>query len=376
MRLRVAVNRMKYFKTASILKPRTLFRLSQELEKEEVVIYWDYRDSLSEEQIKLIEEKGSEAFFEIENELWDFNLDYIYELQYEKLKEKLTELEYSDFKKTFLENAKKEAEKEAEKHIPWLFNDLDDKDELLEYIKAGFYNKILDELRIYLEEYINVNLNLEQLINNTYYEKYFQIYIYASEFNRELIKEYGINIDIDCIEYSFAVNSIGELIETIDKMNNSTHVEIEFSLDNEITGNSDMYIVTIPVKDIVVSDYLDDADIEASEAKFLNLETEIREKERILEEILSNAPIIGETAEQETAKVLFTLPLPINDGAEYSEMYIIECELDQSSQEFILFGYINGEWREKVVKKEYLFEHAHPCNDCIITADCEIKTAA
>jgi len=52
-------------------------KIAEEIEKEKSLeIYWDYRDRLSDEQIiKIIKE--DDGLNEIENELYDFNLDYI-----------------------------------------------------------------------------------------------------------------------------------------------------------------------------------------------------------------------------------------------------------------------------------------------------------
>lgn len=58
-------------------------------------IYWDYRDQLSLEQVKKLME-SKEALSDIENELWEYNSHYIWELEtrlIEEMKKEFPELE-------------------------------------------------------------------------------------------------------------------------------------------------------------------------------------------------------------------------------------------------------------------------------------------
>jgi len=60
--------------------------------------YWNYRDTLSKEQISNMM-KSEEAFFELENEIWENSIDYISELENDlinNMKEEFDELEIFD----------------------------------------------------------------------------------------------------------------------------------------------------------------------------------------------------------------------------------------------------------------------------------------
>lgn len=62
-----------------IIKPIEINKIADELEKSgNLEMYWDYRDSLTEEQlIKIITDE--DYLWEVENELQDYNSSYIYE---------------------------------------------------------------------------------------------------------------------------------------------------------------------------------------------------------------------------------------------------------------------------------------------------------
>ena len=88
-----------------------------------IVMYWDYRDSLSLEQVDKI--MGSqEAYYELENDLWENNFDYTTELEVNLLKEMQEE-----------------------------FSELEDLD--------------VYDLREEFMEYVSIDFNMEQLLRNT-----------------------------------------------------------------------------------------------------------------------------------------------------------------------------------------------------------------
>lgn len=65
------------------------------LENNPISIYWDYRTELSLEQVEKIM-TSQEEYYNVENELWENNIDYIFDLQCELLnnmKEEFPELE-------------------------------------------------------------------------------------------------------------------------------------------------------------------------------------------------------------------------------------------------------------------------------------------
>lgn len=92
------------------------------IENNQPEVYWDYRDELSKEQIeKLLE--SEEALFDIANELWEYNLDYICQMESQLI---------ADIQKEF---------------------DLEDED--------------IDELEDKFRDYIHVDLNFDYLLKNT-----------------------------------------------------------------------------------------------------------------------------------------------------------------------------------------------------------------
>lgn len=82
------------------METETIFELSEslkneiisEIEKNQPEMYWDYNDGLSKENIEKIfsEENGLN---ELENELWELNIDYICDLEAERCKELISEFE-------------------------------------------------------------------------------------------------------------------------------------------------------------------------------------------------------------------------------------------------------------------------------------------
>lgn len=74
-------------------------------------IYFDYRDKLSLEQIdKLME--SEEAYYDLENEIWEWNLDYICQLERELIEEmkneipEIAEIELEDLREEFADYIK------------------------------------------------------------------------------------------------------------------------------------------------------------------------------------------------------------------------------------------------------------------------------
>ena len=74
-----------------------------------IVIYYDYRDQLSLEQIEKL--MGSdEAYFELQDSIWENSIDYICDLEYELLGnmkeefEELEEFEVSELREEFLDH--------------------------------------------------------------------------------------------------------------------------------------------------------------------------------------------------------------------------------------------------------------------------------
>lgn len=125
-------------KAEAELSKNLLSKIKEELKTmKNPEIYWDYRDELGEEQITKILE-SPEGLNDVENEIFDMNVDHVYDLEIEHLKEAL-----SSFKEELCEELGIEDE-----------DDLD-------------LEEIAKELRDELLDYVSVDYNIKDLIRNT-----------------------------------------------------------------------------------------------------------------------------------------------------------------------------------------------------------------
>jgi len=116
--------------TNTNLSPTLLNLINVNLAKDKIDIYCNYNDELSKEQITLILEGQSNEVF---NELFDNNTDYIYDLEIE-----------------YITNILNELSEEIESEI----GEFDAKE-------------LATELRDEVLDYLNVDMNVKQLIRNT-----------------------------------------------------------------------------------------------------------------------------------------------------------------------------------------------------------------
>jgi len=78
------------------------------LKNNPITLYWDYRESLSLEQIEKLM-KSQNDYYELENNSWERNIDYIYDLECQLLEEmkneipELEEFETSELREEFLD---------------------------------------------------------------------------------------------------------------------------------------------------------------------------------------------------------------------------------------------------------------------------------
>lgn len=117
-------------------------RIIKELESDPQEIYWDYRDSLSEEQVQKIFD-DPDNLWEIEDDIYMNNLDYIFDLESELIKEVIA---------TFIDEIAEELE---------YVDDYGDERE--EYFKSFAYDDLFDDMK----DYVCVNTNIDDLIRNT-----------------------------------------------------------------------------------------------------------------------------------------------------------------------------------------------------------------
>ncbi len=113
----------------------TTLKISKELEAKIIKylkdnpnrIFWGYRDELSNEHIRMILEERN-GLFDVENQIYHYNLDYIFDLENEQIKNVIKEFEYELTK------------------------------------ELGSIDDIEVELREYFLDYLYVDINLDELI--------------------------------------------------------------------------------------------------------------------------------------------------------------------------------------------------------------------
>lgn len=117
-------------KTIAGISSRLFNRMAKDVEKLELELFWDYNQSLSEDQIKLIVE---DKFYKVQDSIWEMNTDTIFDMENDAIKGVISEYQ-----------------EQIEKEDP-AFTD-DDTSELV------------TQLRDYCP---GVDVNMKQLISNT-----------------------------------------------------------------------------------------------------------------------------------------------------------------------------------------------------------------
>jgi hypothetical protein len=195
-----------------------------------VDMYWDYRDELSNEQTDKILEEGFDGYNEIENELYEHNYDYIRDTIFETVKENIfSEIQISWLDQDYLDLL-------AQEDV-----DIENIDEIKEYIEEQYDD--MEEMYETAKEYIDFNMNMDDLISNTSQEIVLEITLNAyiglhdsADKDLEIQSEdpfrfqdrSWIDSSIENYAYSDAGNDIkvyvrigkldSELIETINKI--------------------------------------------------------------------------------------------------------------------------------------------------------------
>jgi len=147
------------------------------LEKNPPEMYWDRNSDLSNEQVEKII-SSEDGIHEVSNELYDMNIDYIFDQEEEAIKELIGRFKLAD---TDDENY--------------------DEDELVKELKDEF------------QEYIHVDMNIEQLIRNTHRPKITLNTDYSldeNEFNRI---EYS-NVEMILDLFNINPKTFGELLRS------------------------------------------------------------------------------------------------------------------------------------------------------------------
>jgi len=79
-------------KTISELSEGLKNEIIAEIKKNQPEIYWDYRDEMSKENIDKIF-SSEDGLNDVENEIWDLNIDYVCDLEHERCKDLISESE-------------------------------------------------------------------------------------------------------------------------------------------------------------------------------------------------------------------------------------------------------------------------------------------
>ena len=113
-------------------------KIIKEIQDNQPTIYWDYNDSLSEDQINTILTK-KEGIMDVENEIWEMNIDYICDLERETIKNALGQFENELRDK--------------------LYTDYEEYTDVVDIA----YDDFMDDLR----DYVEVDFDFDRLLNNT-----------------------------------------------------------------------------------------------------------------------------------------------------------------------------------------------------------------
>lgn len=113
-------------------------KIIKEIQDNQPTIYWDYNDSLSEDQINTILTK-KDGIIDVENEIWEMNIDYICDLERETIKNALCQFENELRDK--------------------LYTDYEEYTDVVDIA----YDDFMDDLR----DYVEVDFDFDQLIKNT-----------------------------------------------------------------------------------------------------------------------------------------------------------------------------------------------------------------
>lgn len=149
--------RIKSFLTSEMFNAIALYEASVYFDKHQPQVYWDYRSSLSEEEIEKIWNNGYEGLNEVENELMDLNWDYAEDLRQAHLKENfIDELTHAYFKTDFLAAMREEYSDEIEED-----------DSIVEFLLEELKDEIEEEAKAQLNDHIWVDYDFAQLYRNT-----------------------------------------------------------------------------------------------------------------------------------------------------------------------------------------------------------------
>lgn len=280
-----------------MLKQELLDKYTAKLEQETVEIYWDYRDCLGEEQIQLIEEEGSNALIGIEEEMYDYNIDYINDIKAQRAREILHDmLTIDSFKEEFIKEVAQQYEKD--------YGCEPDEDEILDYIKAEYY---LNDVVYYNCYMIGADMNIMELVRNTPYDKVLYVEYDDEEFYDDR-----------------AISDLEDVMNIVDKYKSDLCNTIE------ICASADKYY-KVPKKEVYLGFTNTIWGLEKADIHLQYISKE--EIERAIE-YLNILPSIGETAYSESRCALL---LNI-DGEEYEAI-----EAEQMGEEnyklFVTDGY-------------------------------------
>lgn len=185
---------MKLQDTTRVLPDDLRAKIVKEIEANQPEFYWDYNDSLSEDQVTkiLTEENGLN---DVECEIWEMNVDYICELERECIKNALEQFEdeirekvYPDYEIEFFE-------------IEAVYDDF--RDDLQDYVEVDFnFNDLLlntGNVPVRVQMYSNYDcMNSHHFEGGTYdMQSYFGDMVDTLNLNPKKVKQTLLEAGID-----------------------------------------------------------------------------------------------------------------------------------------------------------------------------------
>jgi len=362
----------RYFKCEknSVFTTRAMWELIKELENNPGEIYWDYSSYLSNEEFVKIHENGFDGLYDIENELWDINIDNISDIEYVQLREAipndLASYRLSYLKKALKEYREEEPDVDARDLMNLTFGELRD-------MNCGF-----DEIVDTLQEYQSVSLNLNGIFSNSSYDKSLWYSPEDSELRemfKETIEKYeaeGYEWKEPEVQYRIRIaypqdnfNEVAEFFENFNKPGAYVKAELEVNLEFEKEDDDDEEYIEVEVeKEVCInknmitiedSDEYADDDWNSITDTFINMEDKnfynpSDEHIKKLQQTLENIPNTDE-ASCENVKVQCI----VNKCFHVTEL--IEKKTYDKYPIYLTFGFDtdSGLWAEKAISVDNNF---------------------
>ena len=256
MKLSALKNRFQICKTNKVFTTRAMWKLISKIASNPCEIYWDYNNSINEDEFNQIHENGFIGLNDLENQLWDININYMSDMEYEQLKENIPS-DLSSYRLSYLKKTLKEYREledidvNAEDLMNLTFQDLCNLD-------SSFQEEI-DTLK----DYQSCDLNLNKLYINSSYEKSLWYSPEDSELREifnDIIKTYEskgytwIEPEIqNRVKIDYPAENINELAQFFENYNKSgAYIKINLDINLEFEKEDTDNVVVEAEKDVYI----------------------------------------------------------------------------------------------------------------------------